>query len=232
MNISNQGKTAILIFANSSEEELKHKPMLHGKKLFDTLTNITLLTVKKTKLPYFHLTEKEQEGTTFGARFSNAIQEIITKGFENVIAIGNDSPNLTAAIILKAEKELKQNKLVLGPSIDGGFYLIGLKKEHFHLELYKNLPWQTANIGKSVVLAATQHQEYQVSFLPLLVDLDSQEDLKKVLNFNFLLPKALVKIMLQILKFFQLHTRAVCLLTYHFISPNCFNKGSPVVLQF
>ncbi len=100
---------------NSSEEELKHKPIVNGQKLFDALTNITLKTVKKTKLPYFHFTEKEQVGASFGTRFSNAIQEIIAKGFENVIAIGNDTPKLTAATILKAEKELNKTRLFLAP---------------------------------------------------------------------------------------------------------------------
>ena len=65
MNTSNQGKTAIIIFANSSKEELKHKAIVNGQKLFDTLTGITVQTVKKTKLPYFHFTEKEQLGNSF-----------------------------------------------------------------------------------------------------------------------------------------------------------------------
>tara|TARA_R110000868_G_scaffold387615_1_gene656225 strand:- start:177 stop:875 length:699 start_codon:yes stop_codon:yes gene_type:complete len=231
MNLSNQGKTAILIFANSSTEELKHKPIVNGQKLFDTLTNNTVKTVKKTKLPYFHFTEKEQMGASFGARFSNAIQEIIAKGYENIIAIGNDTPKLTAATILKAEKELNENKVVLGPSIDGGFYLIGLKKEHFQFDLFENLPWQTPNIRKSVVLAATSNQEYQVSLLPYLLDLDFQEDLRQALNFNFLLPNNLVKIILQILQSIQVYSSSVLLISANFLHRNYFNKGSPVVFQ-
>lgn len=230
MNTSNQGKTAIIIFANSSEEELKHKAIVNGQQLFDTLTGITVQTVKKTKLPYFHFTEKEQLGNSFGERFSNAIHKVLSRGFDNVIVIGNDTPKLTTASLLKAEKELNKNKLVLGPSMDGGFYLMGINKSHFKFEIFKNLPWQTKNIRKSVVHAVTSNQQ-QVVFLSMLVDLDTQYDLKKAFNYSFVLPKELVKIVLQILQTVQVYTTIIYLIVYDILHSNYFNKGSPVVLQ-
>lgn len=231
MNTSNQGKTAIIIFANSSKEELKHKAIVNGQQLFDTLTGITLQTVKKTKLPYFHFTEKEQLGNSFGERFSNAIHKVLSQGFDNVIAIGNDTPKLTTASLLKAEKELNKNKLVLGPSMDGGFYLMGINKSHFKFEIFKNLPWQTKHIRKSVVHGVTLNQQQQVVFLSMLVDLDTQDDLKKAFNYSLVLPKELVKIVLQILQTVQVYTTIIYLIVYDILHPNYFNKGSPVVLQ-
>ncbi len=231
MNTSNQGKTAIIIFANSSKEELKHKAIVNGQKLFDTLTGITIQTVKKTKLPYFHFTEKEQLGNSFGERFSNAIHKVLSQDFDNVIVIGNDTPKLTTASLLRAEKELKKNKLVLGPSMDGGFYLMGINKSYFKFEIFKNLPWQTKHIRKSVVHAVTSNQQQQVVFLSMLVDLDTQDDLKKAFNYSFVLPKELVKIVLQILQSVQVYNTLIYLIVYDILHPNYFNKGSPVVLQ-
>ena len=77
-------KTAILIFSNSAKEDAKRKSFADSQ-LFETLTNETINKVKKTGLPYFHFTETQQEGTSFGARFSNAIQTVFDKGFTNII---------------------------------------------------------------------------------------------------------------------------------------------------
>ena len=73
-------KTAILIFANSAKEEANANP-LQIVLFFETLTNETINKVKQTGLPYFHFTEKQQIGNSFGARFTNAIQSVFDKGF-------------------------------------------------------------------------------------------------------------------------------------------------------
>ena len=107
-----QHKTAILVFANSSQEEISHKAIPKSGLLFDMLTQRTLKTVKKTKLPYFHLTEEHQVGDSFGERFTNAIQMVFTKGFEQIITIGNDTPQLRVSHILDASGHLENGKEV------------------------------------------------------------------------------------------------------------------------
>ena len=80
--------TAILIFANSAEFEAVQKPFRSSETLFDALNEQTIKIVEKTGLPYFHFSEKNQYGATFGERFANAIQSIYDKGFQTVITIG------------------------------------------------------------------------------------------------------------------------------------------------
>ncbi len=124
-------KTAILVFARSSKEETVHKSIYNGAQLFDSLTDYTLEIASKTHLPYFHFSEEQQIGDTFGERFINAIQAVFEKGYEQVITIGNDTPQLKVSHIIEAEKQLSSNKSVLGPSADSGFYLMGLHKSQF-----------------------------------------------------------------------------------------------------
>jgi uncharacterized protein len=119
-------KTAILIFANSAEKELTSKS-ISSSDFFNLLDSDTVKTVKKTNLPYFHFSEKEQIGSSFGERFTNAIEAVFNKGFEHVISLGNDIPHLRANHILKATQNLATSDYVLGPSTDGGFYLMGFK---------------------------------------------------------------------------------------------------------
>jgi len=72
--------TAILVFANSAKAEMQIKPIRKGAVLFDKLTQETLQKVKKTGLPYFHISEQEQKGKTFGERFTKAIQTVFENG--------------------------------------------------------------------------------------------------------------------------------------------------------
>lgn len=115
---SKHNGTAILLFANSPEEDLNNKCIPNGNVLFSGLTKHTLSVIGQTEIPYFHFTEAEQVGNSFGERFVNAIQYIFNKGFDRVITIGNDTPQLRPADILKADRELGPNNCILG-SVQG-----------------------------------------------------------------------------------------------------------------
>ena len=74
MHLDSKHRTAILVFAQSSQEESRRKNIKKGEFLFETLTKHTLKIVAETGVPFFHFSEKLQEGSSFGARFLNAIQ--------------------------------------------------------------------------------------------------------------------------------------------------------------
>lgn len=167
--------TAILIFANSSQVELQHKTLVGGEKLFSYLNAQILKKVQKTGLPYFIYSEKEQHGTTFGARFSNAIADVFSKGFTQIITVGNDTPSLEAKDLLKAQHDVQKNKVVIGPATDGGIYLLGIQKQHFNAENFENLPWQTQNL-RIAFQQSLQKESFQIKLLRTLKDVDQQQD--------------------------------------------------------
>ncbi|WP_040280219.1 DUF2064 domain-containing protein [Psychroserpens damuponensis] len=174
-------KTAILIFANSAEFEASQKPFQSSKPLFDALNKQTIKVVSKTGLPYFLCSEKNQTGSTFGTRFTNAIQSIYDKGFENVVTIGNDTPHLQTKHILKAVTQLQEQNVVLGPSKDGGFYLMGLKKAHFNPETFIKLPWQTSILSRSIS-NILRSKNIKLSFLEILSDIDTISDVNAIID--------------------------------------------------
>ena len=96
MEASGQKHIALLIFALSPEEELQHKCLTQDKRLYNLLNQHTLKLAKSLGVPYFHYTEKEQVGDTFGERYTHAIKKIFSKGFNGVITIGNDTPGLSS----------------------------------------------------------------------------------------------------------------------------------------
>ncbi len=176
-------KTAVLIFARSPHEEMANKSIFNGEQLFDALTHHVIETVEKTQLPYFHFSEKKQIGNTFGERFINAIKAVFEKGYEQVITIGNDTPQLTVSHILITENQLSSNKSVLGPSSDGGFYLMGLHKSQFDPTSFCEMAWQTSCVYEQLLKYIT-HENKDVFQLPRLSDIDTQVDLRSLINYT------------------------------------------------
>lgn len=220
-------KTAVLIFAHSAEYEATVKPFQYAEEVFESLNQRTLQLVKKTKLPYYVFTEKEQVGATFGERFTNAIQSIYDLGYESIITIGNDTPHLTTNKLLKASHELVQKDIVLGNSNDGGFYLLGIKKEHFKATLFLKLPWQSQNLSKSLSKLFSGNT-VAIYYLEKLSDLDSYDDIKKIINdfkkvYDFLF-QLFLKIITSIKKWFIGSSEIIPSL----LLSNFNNKGSPI----
>lgn len=219
-------KTAILIFAHSAEHEATVKPFLHSKDVFESLNTRTLQLVQKTNLPYFIVTEKEQIGSNFGERFTNAIQSVYDRNYDSVIAIGNDTPHLTANHIRTAHKKLATNNLVLGSSVDGGFYLLGIKQEHFNPSLFLKLPWQKQSLTSSLT-KYFKVNAITVSYLEKLRDLDSNDDVKKLFAAFRTVYSNLLQLFLLIVGKLKSVLVTTDALSLYLFESNYLNKGSP-----
>jgi glycosyltransferase A (GT-A) superfamily protein (DUF2064 family) len=135
-------QTAILLFTQTAQEDCKNKHFQNGVELFSILNSQTLKTVKNSQLPFFIFTEKEQKGKTFGERFTNAITQVFKKGYTQIITIGNDCPQLKSEQLIQAAENFLMSKTTIGPTIDGGFYLLAFHKSLFDKNDFLNLPWQ------------------------------------------------------------------------------------------
>ncbi len=206
-----------------------NKSFTKNPQLFEALNRDTLVKARRTGLPCFHYTEREQLGTTFGERFVNAIQEIFKKGFDHVITIGNDSPQLKTNHLSTAAVQLQQGTTVLGPTFDGGFYLMGLHRSDFDAKVFLRLPWQRFGLFNriSTLLRSNNSKVYH---LPVLRDIDVEKDIDCLLNFTHSISRELQRIMTAIrskkrLTFLEgeVHYKS---LTFY----SLFNKGSPLSL--
>ncbi|UOY08812.1 DUF2064 domain-containing protein [Muricauda sp. SCSIO 64092] len=225
----NQTNTAVLLFALSASEESKYKHIQKGGLLFHVLTGQTLSEVKKAGLPYFHFDEKLQKGSSFGERFSNAIQNLFDKGFKNVIALGNDCPQITRKHIQSAALQLSSGQNVIAPSKDGGFNLLGIQRDAFGKQDFEQLPWQTEQLlSKTLVYFGQRGQ--QPKLLRVFSDIDTVADiaflLKTVRSFSNRLRNVLMEV-LQTVQHHWLYSFRYTNLAF-FALP--FNKGSPLSL--
>jgi len=115
-----------------------------------------------------------QECKDLGIRMQHAFQNGFDEGYENVILIGSDLPNISKKIIEFGFESLQNNNIVFGPAEDGGYYLIGMSK--MNAAVFENKPWSQSEL-LAVTLAQLKEQQQSVSFIEILNDIDTFEDL-------------------------------------------------------
>ena len=103
------------------------------------------------------------------------------KGYDRLLVIGNDCPELTTGTLREAIRALDHQDAVLGPATDGGVYLIGISRPFFHRPDWRQLPWQRAELGATLADALAQLRA-RVYVLPTLADVDNEKDLKRVIQ--------------------------------------------------
>lgn len=116
-----------------------------------------------------------QKGSDLGEKMSNAFLDGFKDGYENIILIGSDLPDISANIINKGFDALSKSDVVFGPAEDGGYYLVGFSQ--FQNCVFKNKAWSTSNLLEET-LKELNEQKIKVSLIETLNDIDTFEDLQ------------------------------------------------------
>lgn len=120
--------------------------------------------------------KKLQAGTDLGERMKYAIEQSFKNGAEKVVIVGSDCAEITTNHIKQAFSCLQGDDIVIGPSKDGGYYLLGMNA--FHPELFENRRWSTSIVYEETI-AEIGEKGLTYKELPQLNDIDTKEDLLK-----------------------------------------------------
>ena len=115
-----------------------------------------------------------QGGGDLGARLERVLGPIVRERHRPVIAVGTDCPDLTPARLDEARQALVHSEIVLGPALDGGFYLLAQRRHR--PELFTDIPWSTDQTGAAVE-ARAHALGASLARLEPARDLDTPEDL-------------------------------------------------------
>jgi rSAM/selenodomain-associated transferase 1 len=120
-----------------------------------------------------------QRGHNFGDRLIFAAEDLFKVGFTSVCLINSDSPTVPSENFSQAVEllQLPGDRIVLGPSDDGGYYLIGLKK--LHREVFKRINWSTERVLDQTLQRAAQIGA-EVKLLPAGYDVDDWATLERL----------------------------------------------------
>ncbi len=117
---------------------------------------------------------RAQKGTNLGERLSNAFGYVFKSGAKKVVVIGSDSPLLDDQLIKKAFSCLDKADCVIGPSSDGGYYLLGLKR--LAPELFDLKEWST-NVVFEKTRKKALNLNMKLEIMEEHFDVDEKEDL-------------------------------------------------------
>jgi uncharacterized protein len=127
--------------------------------------------------PHFMLIP--QHGDDLGARLLFTFDRLFRQGFTQVIVIDSDTPTLPTAYLEQALMLIAErvNDVVLGPTEDGGYYLIGLRQSH--RELFEQMPWSTSQVFPETRRRSEQYG-LTVACTEYWYDVDTPEDLSRL----------------------------------------------------
>lgn len=117
-----------------------------------------------------------QQGRDLGERMSNAFEEAFRSGARRVAIVGSDVPWCGRAHVREALTALEGHDLVLGPTTDGGYYLLAVSRPR--PQLFTGIPWSTAEVLPRT-LARAGALGLSVRLLEPLEDVDTLEDLRR-----------------------------------------------------
>lgn len=120
-----------------------------------------------------------QRNGDFSQRLAGAIEDLLAVGFGSVCLINSDSPTAPAAVFAEAARVLSSpnEQVVLGPSDDGGYYLIGMKK--LQSRLFEGIDWSTDRV-LSQTLERAAEIGLDVRLLPACYDVDDRTTLHRL----------------------------------------------------
>ena len=145
--------TAILLFSRSAAAEAALKFGRYGSRghtIAHGLITRTRQTLERSGLPVFRCDERQQSGMSFGERVTHSIQGVFARGFEHVIVVGNDCPELTASHLRSAAQILRTGQNVIGRDGRGGIYLLGISRTDFDGKALQTARWQTPFLAEDL----------------------------------------------------------------------------------
>ncbi|MGB3586544.1 MAG: TIGR04282 family arsenosugar biosynthesis glycosyltransferase [Tunicatimonas sp.] len=152
-------------------------------------THAVTSSISQDKIVYYtpHIvTDDQWEGDIFhkalqsagdlGERMQQAFAQGFAQGYSRICIIGTDCFELTTQHLTDAFTALHEHDVVLGPSQDGGYYLLGMNQ--LYTSLFSNKEWSTESVAENTRDDVTQ-LALSLKELPVLNDIDTVEDLKQ-----------------------------------------------------
>ncbi|WP_411272702.1 DUF2064 domain-containing protein [Daejeonella sp.] len=185
-------KTAIVLFASSPEFEARSKsfsPYSSQKatqQISRVITQHFYRLAQQSSADTFLIDSVQQQGNNFAERITNTFNLTFAKGYENVICIGNDCPSLTLNLLENAITQVESRKIVLGPTKDGGAYLIAIPKSLFNASAFEQIKWQSSQTYHNLK-NVFQSVNAEILETEILSDINKPEDILNSDNSTFII---------------------------------------------
>ena len=124
-----------------------------------------------------------QQGLDLGERMKHAMQKAFDDGYDRVALMGSDIPDYPCELVQKALNDLQHYDAAIGPAFDGGYYLIGFRKDSFCPDVFDGIRWGEADVYQPTV-EKMRRARLEVLQLPDWNDVDTVWDLNVLYRTN------------------------------------------------
>jgi rSAM/selenodomain-associated transferase 1 len=122
-----------------------------------------------------------QKGFDLGERMATAFLDAFAGGHRRVILMGSDFPDLPQSFLEESLGALNTHDAVIGPAMDGGYYLIGFRRQTFLQRAFEGMDWGTDGVFRQTLSILKDHRK-RVYVLPVWKDIDTIEDLRQLIE--------------------------------------------------
>ena len=173
-------QTAVLLFALPDSIEAGRKVVARQSRVvWQSMRALTRAKVRAAGLPLLESARLIDHQGTFGEQISAAVTAVFARGYERVICVGNDCPDLSIVDLRRAAYALATGQLPIGADQRGGVYLLSFSKAQFNPDALTHLPWQTAQLATALREYLTSHG-YRPADLPTRSDINQRIDATSV----------------------------------------------------
>ncbi|GEM_PF-379481 len=226
-NIEVKDKIALMVYGKTPCIQAKQKRLFGAKnrkesyQLFEQLNQHAQVISSNSNLETIWIYDHEVAGSSFGTRYSKAFELIFEQGYDFIISIGNDIPGLNESHIQLAASRFENHKAVLGPTQDGGDYLIAIHRSSFDAATFAKLPWNTNQLHNELNSYLKVGDE-KILLLEELIDID---DFKSFSNLVYKFSSGFFqKLFIQILQKIQEFPKT----ENHFFNPSLIFQDHPL----
>lgn len=161
-------------------EALLHDTIVMASSLKDIDLAIAVTPPEST--PYFERVAPNSilvpvDCQDIGQCLSIVLSHLLKMGYSKSMALNSDGPSLPIEYVQQAVSSLDDHDLVIGPSEDGGYYLVGLKE--MHAQIFTDIEWSTSRVLMQT-LAKCETLELKVDLLPSWYDIDTAADIERL----------------------------------------------------
>ncbi len=155
-------RTAVLLFSlpasvSAARKALtgRHRNVRYQQRVWEQTTRLTIAKVSAAGLPCLPSSSLPTTDCTrpFGEQLQTAVRAVLSQGYEHVIVIGDDCPDLRVSDLRRAAAALESGQLPVGYDQRGGVFLLGLDQRFLTAGLtdaFGQLPWQTHDLGAAL----------------------------------------------------------------------------------
>ncbi len=179
-------KSRLAVSTSDDFAEQLYQAMIKDTLARFQLKSVTIMPCVKSKQPATFCNQWQiknhiqQRHSDLGKNLVS-MSETLCSTYPKIIFLGSDSPNIPRQYIVEAIKQLTDHDAVIGPTDDGGYYLIGIKSFELAQIIFTDMPWSTPNVFYETCLRLQQNDlVYYV--LPKWYDIDNMCSIHKLKN--------------------------------------------------